>query len=463
MPRKSKDQSVDDTIINVKKRRGRKPKEEVLSENINTSEEDQHVEQLVNLIEQLDTTFCSSELEPVEQKEQPDTTSCSTELEPTEQSDTTSCLTPVEQHEPKKRGRKPKQKDPEDDKPKEQKKRGRKPKDKVYTVNTVPIAPKFNFADDNIILHIPLQDNDLIEHEQQTFGDKEFFDYNPNICEPKPYDSYDDAFAPLKGNANEPFERIEETKSSNDEYRNISKVNISMDLSTVGKTKQNDESSVILPMTDEPLQKEFNESPRVSKRKIHNIMFEFIDKKQKDYWPERTDVYCYWCCHGFNTRPLGMPVKHKNGKFLLSRNYCSWNCMIAHLFQMKEYDMYEKYQLINYMYSKIYDCPPVKIRPAPAREVLKVFGGILSIEEFRESALLLNKTYEVMYPPMTSMIPQIEECIMEISANKKKDKNFVPVDQNLLDRVQRTLKLKRDKPLVNSKHTLESYMDIKVI
>lgn len=423
----------------VKKKRGRKPKEEL----------NEKVEKEITEEENTTQTENTEDLELTDENQQT--------------------------NEPKKRGRKPKPKDPKDDEPKEAKKRGRKPKDKVYTVNSAPIAPKFNFADENIILHIPIQDEDLINH--QAFGDKDFLEYNPNLSDPKPFDTYDAGLAPLKNSeflGVDNFERIDDDEDDNLEgdvvksggeqnkvnfakmmgiQSNSMKMNIPVEKSSPG----------ITPMGDEPLQKEFPESPRVSKRKMYDIMYEFVDKKQKDYWPERTDIFCYWCCHGFNTRPLGMPVKFKNGKFFLSRNYCSWNCMISHLFQLKEYDMYEKYQLINYMYSKIYDCPPVKIRPAPAREVLKVFGGFLTIEEFRESALLFNKKYEVMYPPLTSMIPQVEECTMEIASNKKKEKSFVPVDQNLLDRVQKTLKLKRDKPLVNNKHTLESYMDIKVI
>lgn len=373
--------------------------------------------------------------------------------------------------EPKKRGRKPKPKDPKDNEPKEAKKRGRKPKDKVYTVNAEPVAPKFNFADENIILHIPIQEEDLVEH--QTFGDTDFLEYNPNLSDPMPFDSFDDGLAPLKNNnilgeMTEPFERIEESQDgdvsqkSDDNSKILPNIQSIPSIHFSSNTNENPKNCQNIS-GDEPIQKEFSESPRVTKRKMHNIMYEFIDRKQKDFWPERTDVFCYWCCHGFNTRPLGMPAKFKNGKFLLTRNYCSWNCMIAHLFQLKEYDMYEKYQLINFMYSKIYECGPVKIRPSPAREVLKIFGGILTIEEFRESSILFNKKYEVMYPPLTSMIPQVEECTMEVASNKKKDKNYVPVDQNLLDRVQKTLKLKREKPLVNAKHTLESYMDIKVV
>lgn len=34
-------------------------------------------------------------------------------------------------------------------------------------------------------------------------------------------------------------------------------------------------------------------------------------------WKEKTDVKCWWCCHNFDTVPLGMPIyyDHTINKF----------------------------------------------------------------------------------------------------------------------------------------------------
>ena len=53
----------------------------------------------------------------------------------------------------------------------------------------------------------------------------------------------------------------------------------------------------------------------------------------------------------------------------------------------------------------------VKINLAPPRETLKMFGGYLSIEEFRENSLENNKLFNVICPPLISIIPKIEETI----------------------------------------------------
>ena len=43
------------------------------------------------------------------------------------------------------------------------------------------------------------------------------------------------------------------------------------------------------------------------------------------------------------------------------------------------------------------------IRPAPSRYILKMFGGNLSIEEFREAHLNNDKTYILNIPPMIAI------------------------------------------------------------
>ena len=43
------------------------------------------------------------------------------------------------------------------------------------------------------------------------------------------------------------------------------------------------------------------------------------------------------------------------------------------------------------------------IRPAPSKYLLKMFGGNLTIEEFREAHINSDKTYVLNIPPMISI------------------------------------------------------------
>ena len=59
------------------------------------------------------------------------------------------------------------------------------------------------------------------------------------------------------------------------------------------------------------------------------------------------------------------------------------------------------------------------IRPAPSKYLLKMFGGNLSIDEFREAHLNNDKTYILNIPPMIS-VNSTNEIINTSYITKKK-------------------------------------------
>ena len=90
-----------------------------------------------------------------------------------------------------------------------------------------------------------------------------------------------------------------------------------------------------------------------------------------------------------------------------------------------------------------------------------MFGGYLSIEEFRENALENNKLFNVISPPLISIIPKIEESV---NHNKVFGHTLVNgVNENILNKTQNSLKLKRNKPVTNPNNTLQSFMDLKIL
>ena len=185
-----------------------------------------------------------------------------------------------------------------------------------------------------------------------------------------------------------------------------------------------------------------------SKKKIIQIMFEFIDKNNytKNEWPISTNIYCMWCCHPFDTIPCAIPNSYINEKFYVSGCFCSFGCTAAHIFDEKSSIMWEKYSLLNLMYKKMYNTNFVKIQLAPPRRLLKIFGGILSIDEFRNNLL---KIYKVIEPPLIPILPKVEENIVDFSTtnnryNKKTNKIQQIIQntqhiQNLKDKYQAEL------------------------
>ena len=76
------------------------------------------------------------------------------------------------------------------------------------------------------------------------------------------------------------------------------------------------------------------------------------------------------------------------------------------------------------MYSQIYDTPDLTVKLAPPRQSLKIFGGKLSIDEFRDCNTDYLKNYKIVLPPMVSIIPSLEE--IKKDSLKKSDTYYVP-------------------------------------
>lgn len=311
---------------------------------------------------------------------------------------------------PKKRGRKPKPKNDDDIKSKIPKKRGRKPKEKIYGI-TKSITNDNNLTDQNIILHLPISITDLEK------------DYNENITSVE-YQKIIDEPLPFEPTNN--FQTIDS--------KSIEKI-----------SKDND-----ILQIDDGIEK------KLVKRNIKNIMFEFIDGNNRKEWPQSTNIYCMWCCHPFDTIPCALPIKYINDVFYLKGCFCSFNCAAAYNFDKKNENIWERYSLLNLLYKKIYNTSFIKIKLAPPRETLKIFGGFLTINEFRNN-FLMNKKYSIIMPPFISIIPKIEENIYEYT---NKHPSYIPVDENVINTA--AIKIKRSKPITNPKETLESYMALKI-
>jgi hypothetical protein len=151
----------------------------------------------------------------------------------------------------------------------------------------------------------------------------------------------------------------------------------------------------------------------------------------------------------------------KKDKFYVNGCFCTFNCCASYNFSKNDDNVWERYSLLNLMYKKMYDKKFVKINLAPPREILKIFGGYMTIDEFRENSYKNDKTFVVVNPPLISIIPKIEENINNVTKNSKN--NLPIVNEVILAKTQNSLKLKRNKPVTNPNNTLQSFMDLKII
>jgi len=344
----------------------------------------------------------------------------------------------------KKRGRKPKDKVIEDEKI--PKKRGRKPKEKVYSVKELPKSFYDENKNETLILHLPIK---MIKDTENKYisSSNEYSYYNEEI-------HHNDNLMPTQMNLLETVENHDTYESSSYELKNVNDIN--KDGNRDGNKDGNAKEVQVYKNIENSGKYNEEKQNKVIKKNLKNIMYEFIHSNKENVWPEKTNIYCWWCCHSFSNTPCCLPEYYKNGKFYVYGVFCSFNCSASYNFSKNDEEIWERYSLLNLMYKKLYNEKFVKIKLAPPREVLKIFGGYLSIDEFRENLEHNSKIFNLIYPPLECIIPKVEESILN---NRK---NCI-VNENILNKTHSQLKLKRSKPITNPNNTLQSFMDLKIV
>ncbi len=166
-------------------------------------------------------------------------------------------------------------------------------------------------------------------------------------------------------------------------------------------------------------------------KELRKILIGFsYDNKIKNY-PKKSSFLCYWCCHTFETIPCFIPLSYEKDKkyfFKVHGNFCSFNCAKTYIIENREINWNKQLELLNFLYRLIYK-EDITINPAPSKYLLKIFGGFMEIDEFR-STFNLNTNYNLIYPDMISIIPQIEsetpiKYIKDENVEQKKLQEFL--------------------------------------
>lgn len=119
---------------------------------------------------------------------------------------------------------------------------------------------------------------------------------------------------------------------------------------------------------------------------------------------------CFWCTYGFDNPAICIPKYKVNTSYHVYGCFCSPECATSYLYSenIDTSVKFERYQLINYIYSKIYNYTR-NIKPAPNPHYLldKYFGN-LTIGEYRK--LLRNdRLLMVIDKPLTRILPELHE------------------------------------------------------
>lgn len=270
------------------------------------------------------------------------------------------------------------------------KKRGRKPKIVNYdstsnlTIDTKDVISDINNKQQSIdnpsIIHLRTSSNVIQENNSYETS---FCKYNPDISEPIAYTPDESQYSMIYNN-------LSSSSTNNSEIKDI--------------------------------------RPDCLNMKMKNYLLQF---NSVESWPETTTYACYWCCHTFKNTPFGVPLKYENEKFYCKGCFCSLECIVAYNFTNKEItdNVWETYNLVNLLSKKL-NYKQI-VQSAPDKRCLKMFGGYMNIDEFRQYT---NKNENMCFNkyPMVAVIEQIEE-INDYVHNRNDLNSMFSIKMNSID------------------------------
>jgi hypothetical protein len=261
------------------------------------------------------------------------------------------------------------------------KKRGRKPKGGKIIQQAVSLN-NTKEAKPNVILHLKCSIKDLLTN---SLSNTDIHGYNFNNSNQLSYD-------------------IINTESN-----------------IFSQTFQNDNNSSIQPKhtedeteyDDDSSNKDGNIRELWRKLKVleHNLHINNIcDKKSA----------CFWCTYEFDNPPVYITKHYIKNSYHVYGCFCSPECATAYLMEecVDSSSKFERYYLINHIYSKIYDYKK-NIKPAPnPYYMLEKYYGNLSIQEYR-SLLKNERLFLIVDKPLTRILPELHEDNDDFIINNK--------------------------------------------
>lgn len=193
----------------------------------------------------------------------------------------------------------------------------------------------------------------------------------------------------------------------------------------------------------------------------HDLMVQFTDTATTKKLPTHTDVACFWCSHTFEGMPCIIPQREEKGIYRVYGNFCCPECAVAYLLEesLDSTTRWERMALLHRIYGAYYNHK--RIFPAPARCSLKIFGGPMTIQSYRNTMRERKVRVDIQIPPMVSILGSLDTKPIDFYDSSLRT-TFSPLLQESLPKAEENLRLKRTKPLKDKESTLDSVMNIQI-
>ena len=166
---------------------------------------------------------------------------------------------------------------------------------------------------------------------------------------------------------------------------------------------------------------------------------------------------CFWCCHPFEWTACPLPVSYDayQNLYTCEGNFCSPECGLAYLYadnRVSDSIRWNRHAMTAYLYASIRP----NLSPAPPRSLLRLFGGPLSIEQYREYCMGSNELVMSELPPIRVIFPT-----MNVQGPLRDVKKYVSLSNDVIEKASESLRLKRSKPVHVNVPTLDMCMAVK--
>jgi hypothetical protein len=293
------------------------------------------------------------------------------------------------------------------------KKRGRKPKggklilkQPEKTNSDAPLA--------NIILHLRCSMQDLNEYDHST---------NKIVTDPLVYNPVvPPTIMTYNSNLDRPFSNYDSqiNVDDSDAYHEFdkSKSAPSNSICQACSTKLSGKETLIAESQVKTLDEDDDVNIKDVNQKLKKIKLQLY----KNTNPDKKSA-CFWCTYDYDNPSCYIPKYEMDGQLYGYGSFCRPECAVAYLMKenLDDSTKFERYHLLNQMYSKIYDYKK-NIKPAPNPYfLLDKFYGNLTIQEYRK-LLKTEHMLLVIEKPMTRILPELhednEDFIMNIYGTK---------------------------------------------
>ncbi len=193
------------------------------------------------------------------------------------------------------------------------------------------------------------------------------------------------------------------------------------------------------------------EASHVSERFSTDIMKEILGRTRSPTYS--TSTACFWCCHPFSWKACVLPISYDayENMYACEGHFCSPECALASLYadpSLSDVTRWTRHALLVDLYRSMYGTR--EFTPAPPRTCLRMFGGQLDIEQYRQYVASAVEMVAVQLPPLRLFVPT-----MNVQGPVRDVKKFVALSQETVDKASKELRLKRSKPVHTNVATLD--------